>query len=320
MDNEPTHEFNFSDQSCQTDEDLIYNYAWISKKKRKHFLFELYSFFQVFIFLKEFYHHFQTHAANNIKSEQNIKAQTEESSGQLDSNSIREIAESSLESKGLIYNSTSGLYYDTQNALYYDQVYKKTHPNHLVIPFLWFKFILKSKKLYIDIENWIYYHYVVNEQSQSYHLRYHSKIRRHDRKKLNKNIMQTSEEKAAESKKEVIYLDSTSEGEIRSDEDEDESREEIIDLTTKYPPCIRAILVGYTQPKNESESDECEHVEQQLGSLYLIPYTGGSIGRSLKNLISFPKCQSVSESHAVVAYDMTKKAYFIQGICNSFKY
>jgi hypothetical protein len=125
--------------------------------------------------------------------------------------------------------------------------------------------------------------------------------------------MKSTEEKVIDNEEKVQYSDSTSEGEIRSDGD-CEPTEEIVDLTTKYPPCIRAILLSYVEPENDEGIDHTDdNFEQQLGSLFLIPYTGGSIGRSLKNLISFPKNRNVSETHAFVSYDTEKKAYFIRG-------
>jgi hypothetical protein len=135
-----------------------------------------------------------------------------------------------------------------------------------------------------------------------------------DRKKLNKNV-QTREEKTTESKKEVVLLEKKTFKIATKDEictaDKHEPKKEITCLKTINPPCIRVILVGYTHSDNESHNEK-----QKLGSLYLIPYTGGSIGRSPKNRICFSTNQKISKSHAVVTYDMTKKAYFIQGIFN----
>lgn len=43
----------------------------------------------------------------------------------LDAESIKKIAESTMENRGFLYDQRSGLYFDSQNALYYDQVNKK---------------------------------------------------------------------------------------------------------------------------------------------------------------------------------------------------
>jgi hypothetical protein len=151
-------------------------------------------------------------------------------------------------------------------------------------------------------------------------------MKRRDRKKLKAQLTEKEEEKSTGHKREkVVYDDSTSEGEIRSDDDNEEKeqyveQEEILDLTTKYPPCIRAILLSYNvneehDNSNDEINEESEFNQpQQLGSLFLIPYTGGSIGSSKNNLIHFPKSSEVGDLHVVISYDLQKRAYFIQGL------
>jgi hypothetical protein len=79
-------------------------------------------YINTFILSSEFYHHFQTHSANPIDRNDDSKNKDTSSIERLDANTIREIAENALESKGFVYDSNTELYYDTQNALYYDQV------------------------------------------------------------------------------------------------------------------------------------------------------------------------------------------------------
>jgi hypothetical protein len=79
------------------------------------------------------------------------------------------------------------------------------------------------------------------------------------------------------------------------------------DETTKYPPCIRAILI-------DSSSNMDEEIDDKIGSLYLIPCTGGSIGKSLKNLVSFPHNSGLDDFHASISYDPEKKSYLIQSL------
>lgn len=50
--------------SCQTDEDLIYNYAWTSEATLTRILFLL--FFKKQFAFKEFYHHFNQNSSNNL--------------------------------------------------------------------------------------------------------------------------------------------------------------------------------------------------------------------------------------------------------------
>ena len=107
------------------------------------------------------------------------------------------------------------------------------------------------------------------------------------------------EEKKDEEMEDIIILSDNSTDEITAvfsaDDDDD-----IQDLTNKYPPCIRAILI--------------ESKENKLGTLFIIPYTGGTIGRdSRSNLIDFSYEMDIEEKHASIKYDMNKKEYFIEG-------
>ena len=47
---------------------------------------------------------------------------TEGSTEQLDPDKLKEIAQSTLQSSGFVYDEKVGQYYDVQNALHYDQV------------------------------------------------------------------------------------------------------------------------------------------------------------------------------------------------------
>lgn len=73
----------------------------------------------------------------------------------------------------------------------------------------------------------------------------------------------------------------------------------LIELTTQYPPCIRAIV---------KESSVI-----WPGSLFIIPYTGGSIGRQPdKNILILIEDENVSKIHATFTYDEKEKRYFIK--------
>ena len=212
-------------------------------------------------------------ASSNLISTQSEK--NPDKTDKTDTNWIKELAENALESRGLVYDSKSGFYFDSQNGLFYDQ----------------------EKRLYIDIDSSIYYHFVMNEKTQQYHLRYHSKMKRKEHRKSKKH----KKSKKSSTEKEFIYLSNTSEEESKDDD--------VIDLTTKYPPCVRAILLE----SNLSESDSDNETHDKLGSLYLIPCTGGSIGRARKNLISFSAHSGISDVHATISYDLDRNSYFIKG-------
>jgi hypothetical protein len=47
---------------------------------------------------------------------------TEGTNEQLDPEKIKEIAQSTLQSSGFVFDEKVGQYYDVQNALHYDQV------------------------------------------------------------------------------------------------------------------------------------------------------------------------------------------------------
>ena len=148
----------------------------------------------------------------------------------------------------------------------------------------------------------MYYHYVLNKHTQSYNLRFKKRINHTNwrvlKRKLEINI-NTEEDSQIEAASNCIL----EEDKWPHDKYESEEEREPQDLTNKYPPCIRAILL-----KSNCTKDD-------LGSLYVIPYTGGSIGKGVtSNVINFPTKCDVENVHAFVEYDLLKKNYFIQGI------
>ena len=80
---------------------------------------------------------------------------------------------------------------------------------------------------------------------------------------------------------------------------------EICDLTNKYPPCIRAILI-------KSSNDD------KLGSLFLIPYTGGSIGANSKKHIIDLEDEDIEDLTTDIQYDLKHKMYSIEGLFLSY--
>lgn len=74
--------------------------------------------------------------------------------------------------------------------------------------------------------------------------------------------------------------------------------------SSKYPPCIRAILI-------ESAIENFD-----LGSLFLIPYTGGIVGSGedrSKYVLHFPGVDKIDQIHASIRYDRKKKIFLIRG-------
>ncbi len=158
----------------------------------------------------------------------------------------------------------------------------------------------KEKQLYFDLDGTkskAWYHYTKIEQTGSYHLRYKQKLSKKDKKILSRKLERLKDETPkSEEDTDVIILDNDSDNEKKVDDNDSD----IVDVTNKYPPCIRAILV--------------ESKNLKLGSLFLIPYTGGSIGRdSSRNLIDFAHEQEVETNHASIEYDLEQKKYFVEG-------
>lgn len=89
--------------------------------------------------------------------------------------------------------------------------------------------------------------------------------------------------------------------------DSDVEDGEILDITNQYPPCIRAIL-------NKSSD------KTKLGSLFLVPYTGGLIGKnSSKLVIDLSNEIDIDDQHASIEYDLTKKTYLLHVLSTKYQ-
>jgi hypothetical protein len=71
-----------------------------------------------------------------------------------------------------------------------------------------------------------------------------------------------------------------------------------LDLQSKYPPCIRAIV---------QKSDVFP-----IGTLFIVPYTGGNIGSDPKDSLICIDDESISSIHSNIYYDKEKKRYKIK--------
>lgn len=131
-----------------------------------------------------------------------------------------------------------------------------------------------------------------------------------DAYKLEDRYKKYKEYKDKKNKSKTKKKDENSKKAMSSSEDENQDeieKGEIVDLVNKYPPCIRAILIESNQSKEDSNNSN------QLGSLFLVPYTGGTIGKSSKCMISFPKTKYIDNMHLSFEYDLKKKSYFVKG-------
>ncbi|XP_076379180.1 angiogenic factor with G patch and FHA domains 1 isoform X2 [Megalopta genalis] len=75
-------------------------------------------------------------------------------------------------------------------------------------------------------------------------------------------------------------------------------RRQALDLAKIYPPCMRIIVKETNLPK------------LKVGSLFVVAYTGGSIGREGDHSVVIPDI-NVSKHHARLIYDENKKMYQI---------
>ncbi|XP_072764551.1 angiogenic factor with G patch and FHA domains 1 isoform X3 [Anoplolepis gracilipes] len=212
---------------------------------------------------------------------------------------VKQVAESALLQSGFVYEETSGLYYDYSTGYYYDT----------------------KQGLYYDGNTGIYYYY--DKASNTY--QFHSQVCVNDVTTMQLPISQKKEGKKAEKihkadvKKRKIKSEEENsedkepeEGECSESENDDVSDEitpdistnsesdyeEEPDLAKSYPPCIRVIVKETDLPK------------LKVGSLFLVTYTGGSLGREGDHSVLIPDI-NVSKHHARFEYDDTKKQYHI---------
>jgi len=132
-------------------------------------------------------------------------------------------------------------------------------------------------------------------------LRYKSKISHRDKKILFRKLeLKEDDEPNNGENDDIIILSDDGSVEKNLNDDTDDNSSDIVELTNKYPPCIRVILV--------------ESKNSKLGTLFVIPYTGGSIGsNSSRNLIDFPYESDIEKNHAGIEYNLKEKQYYIEG-------
>lgn len=130
---------------------------------------------------------------------------------------------------------------------------------------------------------------------------------RHKKKKSRSRKKRSSRDEDSDNESVKSNMDKL----VEETEEQEEEPVEIVDLANQYPPCIRAIFI-------DSSLDDDQYADIKLGSLFLIPYTGGLIGRAAKCVISFPKAKLIENEHVKVEYDMKKKVYLIKGDLDRF--
>ncbi|XP_017758221.1 PREDICTED: angiogenic factor with G patch and FHA domains 1 [Eufriesea mexicana] len=209
---------------------------------------------------------------------------------------VKEAAESALLQTGFVYEETSGLYYDYNSGYYYDA----------------------KQGLYYDGNTGTYYYYDETSGSYQFHSQaqvtvneaaayVHSKKEQKTRKAI-----KDEGKKRKLAKREEQLEDELEEGECSSNDNDstsnditpelctssDSDHEEDQDLAKTYPPCMRIIV------------KETNLSKVKIGSLFLVAYTGGSIGREGDHSVVIPDI-NISKHHARFVYNEDKKIYEI---------
>nr|CAG4641911.1 EOG090X0AIB [Eurycercus lamellatus] len=194
---------------------------------------------------------------------------------------VKAAAEEAVNQSGFVYDESTGLYYDSSTQLYYNS---ETGLYYNGFTGTWYSYDETAME------------YVVHHQVEGF--TFENAVAEHVLNSIENYTTQLSKKVEAETKP------IREEGEISEEEvDEMESKRKKNNsaahkLAEKLPPCARFLVTEST-------------VEQvQVGSLFVVPYTGGVIGR-------MPNCEvylddvNVSKQHAKFGYNEDEKSYTI---------
>ncbi|XP_034946602.1 angiogenic factor with G patch and FHA domains 1 isoform X1 [Chelonus insularis] len=209
---------------------------------------------------------------------------------------VKQAAELTLQQSGFVYEETSGLYYDYNTGYYYDA----------------------TQKLYYDGNSGIYYYYddetktykfhsqtqvtPVERSSQKRKLKKKKRLTSKPSEMINKSVDGHSEEqKDAPEEGECSGSESSSGSEYFSSGTSSSGGECVKDdqdIAKNYPPCMRIIV------------KETNLQLLKIGSLFIITFTGGSLGREGDHSVLIPDI-NISKHHAKFQYDQDKRQYEI---------
>ncbi|XP_033229406.1 angiogenic factor with G patch and FHA domains 1 isoform X3 [Belonocnema kinseyi] len=205
---------------------------------------------------------------------------------------VKEAAESALQQTGFVYEETSGLYYDYNTGYYYDA----------------------KLGLYYDGNFGRYYYYDADSKSYKFHSQSHSERTTIQQKEIREKTKQKLPKGEADKNKltrEDDNLNEPEEGECSDNSNHssqdfcsdtssvnETDKEKKEDLAKIYPPCMRIVV------------KETNLRKLRLGTLFFVPYTGGSIGREGSHSVLIPDI-NISKHHARFQYNEVKKQYEI---------
>nr|CAG4634962.1 EOG090X0AIB [Alona affinis] len=195
---------------------------------------------------------------------------------------VKAAAEEAVNQSGFVYDESTGLYYDSSTQLYYNS---ETGLYYNGFTGTWYTYDETTME------------YVVHHQVEGF--TFENAVAEH--------VLNSIENYTSELSKKV-------EAEIKPAKEEGELSEEEVDeveankkrkhnttahkLAERLPPCARFLVVESTVE------------EVQVGSLFIIPYHGGIVGR-------LPKCEvylndiNVSKEHAKTSYNEDEKSFTI---------
>ncbi|XP_076289060.1 angiogenic factor with G patch and FHA domains 1 isoform X2 [Lasioglossum baleicum] len=171
----------------------------------------------------------------------------------------------------------TGFVYEETSGLYYD--YNSGY------------YYDAKQGLYYDGNTGTYYYY--NEANGTYQFHSQAQVSTSD---ATSQVQSKKEQKARKANKVSDDIHELING--LSNISIEKYRRQALDLAKIYPPCMRIIVKETNLPK------------LKVGSLFVVAYTGGSIGREGDHSVVIPDI-NVSKHHARLMYDESKKVYQI---------
>ncbi|KAK9729129.1 OCRE domain [Popillia japonica] len=195
---------------------------------------------------------------------------------------IKEAAENAMQNQGMVYEETSGLYYDYNSGYYYNAEYG----------------------LYYDGNTGTYMSYDTESQQYVFHSQVETKTpedkldhdenkdqgKSQERKRRRSNSVEGADLEEGECSDESAHV---SESESGNSDDE-----KSLDYSSHWPPCIRIIV------------EETSIPTLKTGSLYVITYEGGTLGREGKHDILLTDI-NVSKHHLKFSFNKDSSSYFV---------
>nr|XP_022913872.1 angiogenic factor with G patch and FHA domains 1 [Onthophagus taurus] len=207
---------------------------------------------------------------------------------------ITEAAQSAMIKSGFVYEETSGLYYDYNSGYYYNAEYGLYYDG--------------NTGTYMSYDNekqeYVFHSQVEPQKNKEEctqetfenHKRHKNQRKAQERKKIKKINQQQLKDEQQDVDLEEGECSDLSENQEDFSESDIENND--IDISTNYPPCIRIII----------EETSIPSIKQ--GSLYIITYEGGTLGREGKHDILLSDI-NVSKHHLQFKFDQNEEKYFL---------